>query len=517
MLKQQLNLCVQSDQANWFNLLVLHQNRVARGNVARIPEEAVPSFFDLVLWGHEHNAIATPDWNVSQRFYVIQPGSTISTSLDEHERGFKYCGLLEVRNKNFRWQKLPVRCTRQLIIETISLRDAFGDPNNPRLPADNAHSAMLDAALRGAVKSPGASSSKKRGKRPEALSSLQVRIEEHCAERVRQLIEEAKAERDADEQDDHLPLPGVPQLSKGSLLQRPEKALVRLRVDYAGGFETFNASRFGQRFALQVANPDTIVKFVRKNAHARVTERRDDAEHALRPPPPDDWEPRSVEEILCELLDGGSVDERDRVRVLNGKLVAEALAEYVSKASSEALDSVVSACVRDAQRSVLDAAKGADAEHDADIVEITDAELDKLVKRYCETVNLRDLTDTVESCRPQGLLIPGSKRRSDVAMETASLDEPLSSSRAELARGAVSSAKRGAFRQSLLDQHVNQQSDDVQLIDDDDEDDQLPASRRKRGGTSTRGRATGTGTSTRGRGRGRSRKTKETAYENDSD
>lgn len=39
---------------NWFNLLVLHQNRVKHGRTNYIPENFLPGFLNLVIWGHEH-------------------------------------------------------------------------------------------------------------------------------------------------------------------------------------------------------------------------------------------------------------------------------------------------------------------------------------------------------------------------------------------------------------------------------------------------------------------------------
>lgn len=37
--------------------------------------------------------------------------------------------------------------------------------------------------------------------------------------------------------------------------------LIRLRVDYTGGYETFNPIQFGQQFVDRVANPKDIVLF----------------------------------------------------------------------------------------------------------------------------------------------------------------------------------------------------------------------------------------------------------------
>lgn len=44
----------QDEQNKWFNVFVLHQNREKRGEHNFIPETFLPSFLDLVIWGHEH-------------------------------------------------------------------------------------------------------------------------------------------------------------------------------------------------------------------------------------------------------------------------------------------------------------------------------------------------------------------------------------------------------------------------------------------------------------------------------
>jgi double-strand break repair protein MRE11 len=42
------------DTEEWFNLLTLHQNRVKHGESNYLPEHFIDGFFDLVVWGHEH-------------------------------------------------------------------------------------------------------------------------------------------------------------------------------------------------------------------------------------------------------------------------------------------------------------------------------------------------------------------------------------------------------------------------------------------------------------------------------
>ena len=50
----------EGDSAEWFNMFVLHQNRVKHGQTNHIPESFLPDFLDLVLWGHEHKCEIDP-------------------------------------------------------------------------------------------------------------------------------------------------------------------------------------------------------------------------------------------------------------------------------------------------------------------------------------------------------------------------------------------------------------------------------------------------------------------------
>lgn len=43
-----------------------------------------------------------------------------------------------------------------------------------------------------------------------------------------------------------------------------------LQVDYSGGFEAFNTSRFSQKFVDRVANPKDIIHFVRRREQKEI-------------------------------------------------------------------------------------------------------------------------------------------------------------------------------------------------------------------------------------------------------
>lgn len=78
------------DHGRWFNILVVHQNRVPREK-EHLPESFIDEFFDLVIYGHEHESMVVKD-----RFLTLQPGSTVRTSLCEMESRDKYVYILNL-------------------------------------------------------------------------------------------------------------------------------------------------------------------------------------------------------------------------------------------------------------------------------------------------------------------------------------------------------------------------------------------------------------------------------------
>ncbi len=59
---------------DWFNICVLHQNRVARGVKDYIPEDQLPDFMNLIVWGHEHDCRVVPEEAPNGQYHITQPG-----------------------------------------------------------------------------------------------------------------------------------------------------------------------------------------------------------------------------------------------------------------------------------------------------------------------------------------------------------------------------------------------------------------------------------------------------------
>ncbi|PIK46426.1 putative double-strand break repair protein MRE11A [Apostichopus japonicus] len=191
---------------SWFNLFVIHQNRAKHGEHNYIPEQFLNEFIDLVVWGHEHECLVDPVWNPTQNFFISQPGSSIATSLSHGEAVKKHVALLQVRNKEMKCTKIPLETVRQFYIEDVCLLDTDLDP---------------------------------------ADVHAEKKVEKYCAAKIEELISKAV--------DEHSGNP-----------KQPKLPLVRLRVDYSGGFSTFNVNRFGQQFSNKVANPKDLILFNKK-------------------------------------------------------------------------------------------------------------------------------------------------------------------------------------------------------------------------------------------------------------
>jgi double-strand break repair protein MRE11 len=117
--------------ARWFNILLFHQNRGVRvsggpnaniGSQAKagIPEAMLRGYgFDIVIWGNEHEQLMMPQ--SSDGFDIIQPGSTIMTSLSASESNPKQYGVLEVRGAQYRITPHPLTSIRPAVRRQVEL------------------------------------------------------------------------------------------------------------------------------------------------------------------------------------------------------------------------------------------------------------------------------------------------------------------------------------------------------------------------------------------------------------
>ncbi|KAL2166531.1 hypothetical protein VTG60DRAFT_2544 [Thermothelomyces hinnuleus] len=209
-------------KSDFFNLLALHQNHYAHTQTSYLPENMLPDFLDLVIWGHEHECLIDPQRNAETGFYVMQPGSSVATSLVPGEAVTKHVAILSISGKSFEVEKIPLKTVRPFVTREITL--------------------ATDKRFKGLEK--------KQDNRQDITKRLMLIVEE--------MIEEANAkwrsihsEDEIPEDEEEQPLP-----------------LIRLKVEYTAPegskFEVENPQRFSNRFAGKVANQNDVVYFYRK-------------------------------------------------------------------------------------------------------------------------------------------------------------------------------------------------------------------------------------------------------------
>lgn len=204
---------------DWFNILAVHQNHHAHTATSYLPENVLPEWLDLVVWGHEHECLIDPSHNPETGFHVMQPGSSVATSLIPGEAVAKHVAVLSVVGKNFTVEKHRLKSVRPFMTAEIIL-------------ASDKRFKGLD---------------KKKENRQELTRKL--------IEVVEEMIEEANAEWESIQEEGVLPA------------TRP-LPLIRLKVEYTapdgGHYDIENPQRFSNRFQKRVANTNNVVYFYRK-------------------------------------------------------------------------------------------------------------------------------------------------------------------------------------------------------------------------------------------------------------
>lgn len=216
---------------DWFNLMSVHQNHHAYTSTGYLPENFLPSFMNLVVWGHEHKCEIEPTINPETGFKVMQPGSSVATSLVPGEAVAKHVAIVTIKGKEFDVEPIRLKTVRPFIMREIALSD---------------NREMSELALdTGDVK-------------PRIMRYLMSIIEEMIKEGADQWREQRREAGEEDDDDTEVPLP-----------------LIRLRVEYTppegGRYEVENPQRFSNRYVERVANVNDIIQFHRKRAVATRT------------------------------------------------------------------------------------------------------------------------------------------------------------------------------------------------------------------------------------------------------
>ncbi|KAI1291634.1 double-strand break repair protein mus-23 [Xylaria venustula] len=274
---------------DWFNLLAVHQNHHAHTATSYLPENMLPEWLNLVVWGHEHECLIDPRHNPETGFHVMQPGSSVATSLVPGEAVAKHVAIVSVTGKDFSVEKHRLKTVRPFITDEIVL-------------AQDKRFKGLD---------------KKKENRQELMKKLMTIVEE--------MIEEANAEWDSLQEVD----------VEESERPRP---LIRLKVEYTapegGHYDIENPQRFSNRFSDKVANTNDVVHFYRK----KKVQKRAGASDAL----PD--------EVVASLAEMDSVKvaklveeylKAQSLKILPQAPFGDAVTQFVDKDDKHAMEQFV--------------------------------------------------------------------------------------------------------------------------------------------------------------------------------
>lgn len=278
-----------AETGDWFNLLAVHQNHHAHTATSYLPENVLPDWMNLIVWGHEHECLIDPTQNPETGFHVMQPGSSVATSLVPGEAVQKHVAIVSVTGKEFKMEKIPLKTVRPFVTREIVLNQ--------------------DKRFKGL--------DKKKDNRQEVTRRLMEVVEE--------MIEEANTEWETIQTDQE------------ALEERP-LPLIRLKVEYTapegGVFECENPQRFSNRFVGKVANTNDVVYFHRKKTIQRKATA--DAPAEMMDSLGDDGDMVKVDSLVQDFLSAQSL------KVLPQGPFSEAVNQFVAKDDKHAMELFVS-------------------------------------------------------------------------------------------------------------------------------------------------------------------------------
>lgn len=279
-----------TQKSDWFNLICVHQNHHAYTETGYLPESFLPDFLDLVIWGHEHECLIDPRLNPETNFHVMQPGSSVATSLVPGEAVAKQVAILSITGREFKCEPIPLKTVRPFAMREIVLSEEKGAQKLAR-KGDN---------------------------RTEVTRFLMTIVEE--------LIEEAKAQwleqqPDTEDEEREIPLP-----------------LVRLRVEIStpegGSYDCENPQRFSNRFVGRVANVNDVVQFYRKKRNA-VSRKTDNVLDGAEVSHLSALDTVKVEQLVREFLSAQSLS------ILPQNSFGDAVSQFIDKDDKHAMEMFV--------------------------------------------------------------------------------------------------------------------------------------------------------------------------------
>ncbi|QIW99044.1 hypothetical protein AMS68_004562 [Peltaster fructicola] len=277
-----------NSKRDWYNILSVHQNHTPHTDSSYLPESSLPDNMDLVIWGHEHECKIDPRTNPEMGFRIMQPGSTIATSLIPGEAEPKKVAILNITGKELEVETIRLKSVRPFVYRDIALWD-------------DKH--MREVASK-------------------ADNLAQVKA--YCKKIIDEMIHEATQDWIHRNQD---------LLNESDERIEPPLPIVRLRVEYTAQdgreFKVEQNQRFSQEYRDRVANINDVIQFhKRRTTRARV--RADEPEGP-------GYERDGAEEVKVSDLVRGFLQQRT-LRLLPQNLFNDAVTQFVEKSDKKAID-----------------------------------------------------------------------------------------------------------------------------------------------------------------------------------
>ncbi|KAK6007634.1 hypothetical protein QM012_004448 [Aureobasidium pullulans] len=427
---------------DWFNLMSVHQNHHAYTETGYLPENFLPSFMDLVIWGHEHECLINPRYNPEQTFHVMQPGSSVATSLMPGEAVPKHVAILSITGKEFKCEPIRLKTVRPFVMREIALQD---DAHMRRI-------AMKD------------------DNRAEITRYLTTVVED--------MIREARqAWREAQDGD----------IDEG---QKPELPLIRLRVEYSapegGRFDCENPQRFSNRFLDKVANVNDVVQFHRKKTGtSRKKEQPDMPEEAVLHQLTLDTV--KVEKLVKEFLTAQSLT------ILPQNSFGDAVSQFVNKDDKHAMEAFVNESLASQLKHLL----SGESVEDEDMTEAMEGYKAKLEEMWAQGTLKRTVRKDKLKPKPanwdsdldgEWAAQPGALVRSeDEALDEEEAAQPKTKATRGRGGKATGTTRKSAAvtkkaapakktttraRKAPIEEESEDEEEDAIMLDDDDDDDE---------------------------------------------
>ncbi|RAL17061.1 MRX complex nuclease subunit [Aspergillus homomorphus CBS 101889] len=355
---------------DWFNLICVHQNHHAYTETGYLPENFLPEFLDLVIWGHEHECLINPRRNPETHFHVMQPGSSVATSLVPGESVAKHVSIVSITGREFKSEPIRLKTVRPFAMREIVLSEEKGAQKLAR--KDNNRTELTRFLM-------------------NIVEELIEQAKEEWLEMQDEGEPSATADDDENPQPREIPLP-----------------LVRLRVEIStpegGSYDCENPQRFSNRFVGRVANVNDVVQFHRKKKNTAGTTRRKDGSLAT------DLDEAAISHLST--LDTVKVEQLVRdflatqsLTILPQNSFGDAVAQFIDKDDKHALEMFVNESLESQIKHLM--ALDRDAE-DIDAGEaLAQSSLQKAMERY--RTQMEDMFTQGAKKRSRGAR--GGKRR----------------------------------------------------------------------------------------------------------